>query len=250
MHASESFRYAFRLAVIAGMAGLAACGSTPKRSSGHSRDRECMARAMYFESNRSSDEGMLAVGTVVMNRVESGKFPTTVCGVVGQKKQFAPGVLSKPMTDSGRERAYRMADEVLRGKRHRGVGEKAMFFHTAGYNFRYNNMHYMALAGGNVFYEKRTATGGQRNRPQMEVVRYARAEKPSRPYREPEVASPRRPATRMADARPAPEPAIHRQAAPDPAWQPPQAPAPVLAAVPVAPSAVSIEDLILMESGF
>ena len=30
---------------------------------------DCMTRVMYFESNRSSAEGMLAVGTVVMNRV-------------------------------------------------------------------------------------------------------------------------------------------------------------------------------------
>ena len=35
-----------------------------------------MTRVMYFESNRSSAEGMLAVGTVVMNRVESASFPT------------------------------------------------------------------------------------------------------------------------------------------------------------------------------
>ena len=50
-----------------------------------------------------------AVGTVVMNRVKSDKFPNTVCGVVGQKNQFAPGVLSKPMKDSGKPRAERMA---------------------------------------------------------------------------------------------------------------------------------------------
>ena len=34
-----------------------------------------MTRVMYFESNRSSAEGMLAVGTVVMNRVEFEQVP-------------------------------------------------------------------------------------------------------------------------------------------------------------------------------
>ncbi len=29
-----------------------------------------------------------------------------------------------------------------------------MFFHTAGHRFPYKNMHYVAAAGGNVFYEK------------------------------------------------------------------------------------------------
>jgi hypothetical protein len=114
---------------------------------------------MYFESIRSSDEGMLAVGTVVMNRVESGKYPSTVCGVVGQKNQFAPGVLSKPMPEGkSRERAYRVAGEVLAGKRHRGVG-KAMFFHTAGRTYGYSNMHYVAVAGGNAFYERKPVAG-------------------------------------------------------------------------------------------
>ena len=121
---------------------------------GHS-SRECMIRAMYFESNRSSEEGMLAVGTVVMNRVADPRYPDTVCGVVGQKNQFAPGVLSKPMKENGSyERAARVADRVLRGSRHPGV-RRAQHFHTAGLRFPYNNMHYVLEAGGNEFYEKR-----------------------------------------------------------------------------------------------
>jgi hypothetical protein len=110
---------------------------------------------MYFESVRSSDDGMLAVGTVVMNRYESGKYGRSVCGVVGAPNQFAPGVLSKPMTEKrSRERAERIAGQVLSGKRHRGVG-KAMFFHTAGRTYRFENMHYVLVEGGNAFYERR-----------------------------------------------------------------------------------------------
>ena len=110
---------------------------------------------MYFESVRSSDDGMLAVGTVVMNRRASGKYPSSICGVVGQRNQFAPGVLSKPMTEKkSRERAERVAGQVMSGKRHRGVGN-AMFFHTAGRTYRFENMHYVAIEGGNAFYERR-----------------------------------------------------------------------------------------------
>ncbi|WP_210246268.1 cell wall hydrolase [Aureimonas fodinaquatilis] len=117
-------------------------------------EHECMARVMYFESNRSSEDGMVAVGTVVMNRVKSEKYPNSICAVVGQKNQFAPGVLSKPMA-AGRELAERTATKVMRGARHSGVGSNALFFHTAGYSFPYNNMHYVVIAGGNAFYEKR-----------------------------------------------------------------------------------------------
>ena len=116
-------------------------------------EKECMMRAMYFESNRSSSEGMLAVGTVVMNRLHDPRYPKTVCGVVGQRNQFAQGVLTRKMTDSGAVLAAQMADQVLAGARHPGV-QNAQHFHTAGLRFPYNNMHYVLEAGGNEFYEK------------------------------------------------------------------------------------------------
>jgi spore germination cell wall hydrolase CwlJ-like protein len=116
--------------------------------------RQCMTRVMYFESNRSSEEGMLAVGTVVMNRLADPKFPKSVCAVVGQKNQFADGVLWKPMKEKrSMARAAQVAEAVLSGQRHPGV-RQAKFFHTAGLRFPYNNMHYVLEAGGNEFYEK------------------------------------------------------------------------------------------------
>ncbi|NDW06113.1 cell wall hydrolase [Jiella pacifica] len=114
--------------------------------------QECLARAMYFESNRSSEDGMLAVGTVVMNRVSSSDYPDDVCQVVGQPNQFAPGVMTREMR-AGKELAMQVAYRVLDGERHKGV-DKAKFFHTAGMNFPYRNMSYRLIAGGNAFYEK------------------------------------------------------------------------------------------------
>ena len=118
-------------------------------------EKECLMRAMYFESNRSSAEGILAVGTVVMNRQADPRYPKSVCGVVGQKNEFAQGVLTRKMTDSGAILASQMADEVLRGARHPGV-QNAQHFHTAGLRFPYDNMYYVLQAGGNEFYEKRS----------------------------------------------------------------------------------------------
>jgi spore germination cell wall hydrolase CwlJ-like protein len=219
----------FRCAALLSLTALAACGHS-SRQGASLRERDCLARAMYFESNRSSDDGMLAVGTVVMNRLNSGKYPNTICGVVGQKKQFAPGVLSKPMKEGpSRARAERMADAVMRGKRHRGVGSNAMFFHTAGYNFPYRNMHYQVIAGGNAFYEKRTPQPGQRNRSQYEVAGATPRARPARSAPEVQLAEARRPA-------PAP-----RWAAAAPAAPPP------VVAFSSAPGPASIEDLLLAE---
>ncbi|MEN3929816.1 cell wall hydrolase [Microvirga sp. W0021] len=117
-------------------------------------ERECLARAMYFESNRSSTEGMLAVGSVVMNRVEAAHGGTNICGVVGAPRQFAPGVLTRSMTEpQSRARAMAVADEILSGQRHAKVGD-ARYFHMAGLKFNYPNMNYVTVAGGNAFYHR------------------------------------------------------------------------------------------------
>lgn len=120
------------------------------------RDRECLSRAMFFESNRSSREGLVAVGTVVMNRVESGRFGNSVCDVVAAKGQFAPGVMTRPMDSKALPDVMAAADAVLKGERHPKVKKEAMYFHTAGLKFPYRNMHYVLVAGGNAFYEKRS----------------------------------------------------------------------------------------------
>ncbi len=117
--------------------------------------RECLMRAMYFESNRSSMDGQLAVGSVVMNRIASGRYPRTVCGVVSQYQQFAPGVMTRRLTGDTTDLA-RLAVAILGGKRHPKIVPQVMFFHTAGLHFPYNNMHYVVVAGGNQFYEKRS----------------------------------------------------------------------------------------------
>lgn len=116
---------------------------------------DCMERAMYFESNRSSRDGMVAVGSVVMNRVESGQYPRDVCGVVGQKNQFAPGVMTRKMETRTAPQLRDAAQSVLAGERHPLVAN-AQFFHAASYRANYNNMHYVLTTGGNAFYERRS----------------------------------------------------------------------------------------------
>ncbi len=171
MTSIRSFRRASVSAILLPFL-LAACVGAPEiedvvRPMNFGPSQECLARAMYFESNRSSPDGMLAVGTVVMNRVESERYPGNVCDVVGQRRQFAPGVMTRNM-GAGRELAMQTAAEVLSGKRHGGV-ENAKFFHTAGLNFPYNNMNYKAIAGGNAFYEKVS----RRRRPDVRMASQA-----------------------------------------------------------------------------
>lgn len=124
-------------------------------------DQDCLARAMYFESRRTDEDGMLAVGTVVANRLAAGgRYGATVCQVVGRPSQFAPGVLTRAMTETRpRELAYRMAAIVLDGGRHPTAGD-ALYFHTADVPFRHDDKRYLLVSGGNAFYAW-NRTGGR-----------------------------------------------------------------------------------------
>lgn len=150
----QVIRWTGTVALVVAVAAVAGCAKR-NNTSFSTKDHECMARAMYFESNRSSRDGMVAVGSVVMNRVASDAFPNDVCAVVGQRGQFAPGVMTKGMNEEASvARVSEAAAAVLAGERHPQTAN-ARFFHAQYYRANYNNMHYVASAGGNAFYEKR-----------------------------------------------------------------------------------------------
>ena len=55
-----------------------------------SRELECLATGIYFESKSEPLAGQLAVGQVIANRADSGgRFPSTYCGVLFQRGQFS-----------------------------------------------------------------------------------------------------------------------------------------------------------------
>ncbi|MCV6587244.1 MAG: cell wall hydrolase [Marinibacterium sp.] len=54
----------------------------PKATGGD--DLRCLSEALYFEARGESVRGQFAVAEVIMNRVKSGRFPDTVCGVINQ----------------------------------------------------------------------------------------------------------------------------------------------------------------------
>jgi spore germination cell wall hydrolase CwlJ-like protein len=53
------------------------------------REQDCLANAVYFEARGEPIEGQLAVAEVVINRAQSGRYPTTICEVVTQPWQFS-----------------------------------------------------------------------------------------------------------------------------------------------------------------
>lgn len=45
---------------------------------------QCLTEALYFEARGETLKGQFAVAEVIMNRVDSPRFPNSVCGVVNQ----------------------------------------------------------------------------------------------------------------------------------------------------------------------
>ena len=51
------------------------------------RQLRCLAEAVYFDARSEPEAGQAAVAQVVLNRVRSGIYPATVCGVVYQDRE-------------------------------------------------------------------------------------------------------------------------------------------------------------------
>jgi spore germination cell wall hydrolase CwlJ-like protein len=89
------------------------------------KEQRCLAEAVYFEARSEPVEGQAAVAQVILNRVKSGLYPSSICGVVYQNRhrhlacQFTFACEGKSLrirdTESW-ERATRVASAVLEGR--------------------------------------------------------------------------------------------------------------------------------------
>lgn len=98
---------------IVGSKTLAALGISGKNSY-TSADYELLARIISAEARGESYLGQVAVGAVVLNRVEHPSFPDTLSGVVYQNGAFSclyDGQFYEPIEDS----AYSAARDALNG---------------------------------------------------------------------------------------------------------------------------------------
>lgn len=101
---------------IAGPATLKKIG-LPSGSSGgsnYSADLGLLARLISAEARGESYTGQVAVGAVVLNRVEHPSFPSTISGVIYQNGAFSclyDGQFDKPVADS----AYKAARDAING---------------------------------------------------------------------------------------------------------------------------------------
>jgi len=120
-----------------------------------SRELECLATGIYFESKGEPLAGQLAVGQVIANRADSGgRFPGTYCGVLSQRGQFSFVHGSKlptvPHANRQWQTAVAIAKIVDRDLQDSAAGN-ALFFH-ARYVSPGWRLKRVASIGNHVFY--------------------------------------------------------------------------------------------------
>ncbi len=99
---------------IVGEKTLAALGIKSDYGSYSQNEYMLLARLISAEARGESYEGQVAVGAVVLNRVEHPSFPDTISGVIYQKGAFSclyDGQFDKPVSAS----AYSAARDALNG---------------------------------------------------------------------------------------------------------------------------------------
>lgn len=131
------------------------------------RQLQCMTKNVYWEAASEPFEGKVAVAQVTMNRMMSGKFPDSVCGVVEQKTSFYKNVVcqfswfcetnhvTKPVYKKMYDESGEVAKMVmLEGFRLPNLKD-AMYYHADYVNPRWNKEKITQI-GRHIFYKEKT----------------------------------------------------------------------------------------------
>lgn len=132
------------------------------------RQLACMAKNIFFEAGYETEDGKIAVGLVVLNRVRYG-FAKTPCDVIYQSTvieqedkeprklcQFSWVCEDKddPSTHNPMyKRAERIAKEVLMGFHNGFIPANVLFFHATSVDPQWKYYPVMTI-GNHVFYSK------------------------------------------------------------------------------------------------
>ncbi len=125
-------------------------------------EKRCLAEAVYFEARSEPQEGQAAVAQVVLNRVSSGLYPSTVCGVVYQNRhhyhgcQFSFACEGKSLRITEQEswaNAVRIASEVMDGHTYLSDVGRSTHYHANYVRPRWaRRLKKMDVIGHHIFY--------------------------------------------------------------------------------------------------
>lgn len=149
-----------RMADYVKMTGLPANMSVKERE----QQIQCMTQNIYWEAASEPFEGKVAVAQVTMNRMNSGKFPSTVCGVVQQRNVFYDKVVcqfswfcestykTRPVYPKYWEESEQVAKKVLLEGFRLDSLKEALYYHADYVNPKWNKDK-IGKIGQHIFYK-------------------------------------------------------------------------------------------------
>lgn len=130
------------------------------------RQLECLAINIYKEAGYEPFEGKVAVAQVVMNRVNSSKFPEDICGVVYQKNIIMEKVVcqfswycdsthkNRAVNQVAYQESYEVAKKVLLEGFKLDVLKEALYYHAVYVNPRWPHEK-IGKIGQHIFYKEK-----------------------------------------------------------------------------------------------
>lgn len=125
-------------------------------------EKDCLARAIYFEARSEPEAGQIAVANVILNRVKSTSYPDTICGVVYQGAhrmnscQFSFACDGKKDIPRGAKewnKAKHLASRAMMGDAYVRVVSTATHYHADYVNPRWSGaMKRLIKIGRHIFY--------------------------------------------------------------------------------------------------
>ena len=101
---------------------------------------ECLAKNIYFETHASSLADAMSVSDVVLNRVESTRYPNTICEVVQQGYRkgrrdcqfswYCDGKSDNPRNQEAWTRSLKFANDMYSYGAYRGITEGSTHYHA------------------------------------------------------------------------------------------------------------------------
>ncbi|MBB4197377.1 hypothetical protein GGD83_001163 [Rhodoblastus sphagnicola] len=129
-------------------------------------EKHCLAQAIYFEARGEPEAGQAAVAQVVLNRMTSGLYPSSICGVVFQNRShykacqfsFACEGRSLHVRDADSwAQAQRIADDALAGRGWLAEVGNSTHYHANYVRPRWaRSLKKMDVIGKHIFYRLRS----------------------------------------------------------------------------------------------
>ncbi|HIU77429.1 MAG TPA: SH3 domain-containing protein [Candidatus Pelethocola excrementipullorum] len=117
--------------------------SSGETASASSSELNLLAALIQCEAGGESRTGKVAVGAVVLNRVNSGSFANSITDVIYEGGQFSPvtnGSLSRTLANGARSDCYEAAQAALNGEN--PIGSALYFNSGSGRGIQIGNQHF------------------------------------------------------------------------------------------------------------